>query len=106
MRLVGELDLVHRARVDAGLAALLATTAPTVVLDLSGLTFVDAHSLHAWRTAGESLARHGRELVVREPTPFIRRLLAETSVVDFVRVEPDPSSARPGLMVSTRRRDG
>ena len=88
VRMRGELDLLSRDRMDRVLEGLLAGTQREIVLDLSHLSFVDAHSVRSWSTAGESLHAGGRELVVRGAAPFIRRLLAITGVDQFVRVEP------------------
>jgi anti-sigma B factor antagonist len=95
MRLSGELDLSTRHRLDRLLEDLQAITGTTVILDLARLTFVDAHSLHAWREAAVALQEHGGELVLRNPRPLVRRLLDITEVVEVARIDPEfPPSAR------------
>ena len=46
-----------------------------VVLDLGGLTFIDAHSIGLIVGAVRSLREHGIDLVVRSPRPNVRHLL-------------------------------
>jgi anti-anti-sigma factor len=47
-----------------------------VLLDLSGLTFADVAGLRAFQTAASSLGLNGTQLVLADPQPRIRRLLA------------------------------
>lgn len=71
----GELDLataptVRRALVDAG------TPGPAdVVLDLSGVTFVDATGLAALLQAAEALRAAGGDLHLASPSRMLRRML-------------------------------
>ena len=71
----GELDLataaaVRQALVDAG------TPGPAdVVLDLSGVTFVDATGLAALLQAAEALRAAGGDLRLASPSRMLRRML-------------------------------
>jgi anti-sigma B factor antagonist len=92
IRVCGELDLSNRASMERAVEALVAGTQREIVLDVSQLRFVDAHGLRSWRTTAEVLHARGRQLVVRDPAPLIRRLLGVTGVDAFVRVEATRSS--------------
>jgi len=57
----GELDLTSAASLDAALAA---TTAGTVILDLGALAFVDSAGIRAIDQAHRRLADEGRRLLI------------------------------------------
>lgn len=92
LRLTGELD-PHTAPllqedIDAVRSATGEATPATVVLELSGLTFIDSSGLRVVISAQKSLAADGGRLVLRGPSETARRLLEITGLVDHIAVEP------------------
>jgi anti-anti-sigma factor len=79
-RFRGELDLAGRADLEEALQALLDGDAELVELDLTELTFLDASSLYRIVEFGERLRAQGRELVLNNPSPLVRRLLGFADV--------------------------
>ncbi len=93
-RLKGELDMATAG----DLSALLTTAADRldpVVLDLSGVSFMDSSGLRALLRAARS--DDCGPVVVKDPSPQVRRLL-EISIPDGapgLRVRSTPGSAPP-----------
>lgn len=79
LRLTGELDLASAETLRARLAPLLALdrTPPLMELlvDVGSLTFVDAAGLRALVDARRVLVRRSGRLVLRRPSPLVRRIL-------------------------------
>ena len=89
LALTGELD-PHTApllqeQIDAVRSSAGATT---VVLELSGLTFIDSSGLRVVISTQKALAADGGRLVLRGPSETARRLLEITGLVDHIAVEP------------------
>jgi anti-anti-sigma factor len=84
--LAGEADLAARPEFSAALDDALATDAPTVVLDVARLSYLESACLrtvlHAYRTADEQ----GRHLVMRNVRGIVRRVL-DVAGVTAVLVE-------------------
>ena len=75
VRAAGELDLataplLRRAIVSAGSPGPL-----DVVVDLSGVTFVDAAGLGALLDGSEAVRKGGGDLCLSSPSPMLRRML-------------------------------
>jgi anti-anti-sigma factor len=70
----GELDLSTVGRFEDAFDGVL--TDGDMVLDVSGLTFVDVAGLHALSRLGRALGTRGMHLVLREPCPGLRRLIS------------------------------
>ena len=95
--LEGELDLASGAE----LARAVASAPPRprrVVLDVAGLTFVDAAGLRALLRVEQELRAAGRELAVRGRSPALRRLLHLADAEDLFPPEspPGPAGCRSG----------
>jgi anti-sigma B factor antagonist len=86
VRLTGELDLVSA---DAVRSAVVHAGGPTVVVDLSGLEFIDSSGLSALLTARRQLTSTGHRLVLSGAKGAARRAF-EVSGLDDV-LEPGPS---------------
>jgi anti-anti-sigma factor len=71
---VGEMDAQNVAR----LLALLQSAGPRVVLDLRGVTFLDASGLGVLATCGHAARRAGGVVRLLGPSRQTRRLLALT----------------------------
>ncbi len=82
----GELDPhtapVLRDRIDQALAQ----DTTTLVLDVSGLRFIDSSGLRVIIGAHKDMAGRGGRLVLRSPTETTRRLLDITGLVDHLEI--------------------
>jgi anti-anti-sigma factor len=92
LAIVGEIDLVTApafgAAIDRGIQH-----AGKVVLDFSGVTFMDSSGLNALVTS----AGHGREddsVIIRNAPLSIHRLLAITGLDEVIRIEGEPIDTR------------
>ena len=71
--------MVLRGEVDLSSANVLRTTllsegAPTVIVDLSGVSFIDVLGVGVLLSAHQSLQRRGGQVVLRHPAPQPRRV--------------------------------
>lgn len=71
----GELDVIDAEAVSVALAAAVAGT-PRVVIDLSGLGFIDCSALGALSRARAQARRAGGDLLVAAPGALVRRVIA------------------------------
>lgn len=90
--LVGELDLSTVAKVQEELRRVEESAPPTVVLDLSRLTFLDSTGLRCIVTADERARDAGRRLVVvRGPDP-VQRVFAITRLEERLDMVDDAAT--------------
>ncbi len=93
----GELDLASTAGLTAELAALVPNTALGVVLDLSGLTYLDSAGVGMIFSLGRQLRTRQQTLGIVVPeTARIRRVLAVASVASAADIYPDLEAALAG----------
>lgn len=86
--LVGELDPATAPQLDEEIERLLANGGvERLVLDLSGLTFLDSSGLRLFVTAREALNSQGGELALRGPSANTQRLLDITGLGEIIAVE-------------------
>jgi anti-sigma B factor antagonist len=85
--LSGELDMATSEAAAACLAALV-ETAGDIVVDLSGLQFIDSTGLSALLTACRESEDRGRTLTLRRPARTVRRVLTMTGLDRVFRIEP------------------
>ncbi|QXC61525.1 STAS domain-containing protein [Aquihabitans sp. G128] len=86
--LVGELDPATAPQLEEAIDGLLGDgTVDRVVLDLTGLTFLDSSGLRVFVTARQSLADRGGELALRGPSANTQRLLDITGLGELISVE-------------------
>ncbi len=79
----GEVDMDTAGQlVDA-----IGDVAGNAVVDLSGVTFMDSTGIHSLVRAHEALRERGDDLILRNPSPSVRRVLELTSVIDLFTVE-------------------
>jgi anti-anti-sigma factor len=88
LRLRGELDRLTVDEVDRTVRELAAATTSSLVLDLRDLEFIDSAGLRSLSRAHSLLAASGRTLVVRAPTPSVRRLIELVGLLDILTIEP------------------
>ena len=72
---VGELDIASAGKLERELAAAAAGDAATIVLDLSGLTFIDSTGLRIVLDFNERCGGQGGRLAIVAGTPAVDRLL-------------------------------
>jgi anti-sigma B factor antagonist len=80
VRLDGELDLETSQEVDRQLAAIDAGRLKRLVIDLSGVTFMDSRGLSSIVRAHQSAQENGYALVLRRGSNQVQRLFALTGV--------------------------
>ena len=92
--LMGELDLSTVAMVQEELRKVEADAPPTVVVDLSRLTFLDSTGLRCIVTADERARDEGRRVViVRGPDP-VQRVFAITRLEERLEMVDDAAAVR------------
>jgi anti-sigma B factor antagonist len=84
----GELDLAGEDRLRSRLRAVLADRPQTLVLELSGLEFLDCTGLSVMMWTRNHLHQRGAALQIRNPRPAVRRVLALGALT---RHMPDPT---------------
>jgi anti-sigma B factor antagonist len=75
VRVVGELDLVTAPVLDRHLAGAVSRERPRVVVDLSGVTFVDVRGLNPLVVADAAARELGSAVVLRGARDQVHRLL-------------------------------
>lgn len=92
--LVGELDLSTVAKVQDELRRIEAGSPPTLVVDLSKLTFLDSTGLRCIVTADERAREEGRRMViVRGPDP-VQRVFSITRLEERLEMVDDAGTLR------------
>ena len=92
--LVGELDLSTVTKVQEELRKIESTAPPTLVMDLSKLTFLDSTGLRCIITADERAREEGRRVViVRGPDP-VQRVFAITRLEERLEMVDDAATVR------------
>lgn len=96
IRVRGDQDVANVSMLSDALARATGLDAATVVVDLSGVTFMDASALGAIVRARQVLESRSRSLVVRCPSPSARRLLDLCGIHDPTDADPtDADGATP-----------
>ena len=78
--LSGELDAGTAGRLRSLLNELLLAGKSNLVLDLSGLTFIDSAGLAALLSAAKGTRRGGGRLLLSGPAPTVRKVMALTGI--------------------------
>jgi anti-sigma B factor antagonist len=94
--LKGELDLSTVAKVEEELRRVEASDATLLVLDLSGLTFLDSTGLRAVITADERARAQGRRFVIIKGPDAVQRVFAITRLEERLEMVDDGSSLSDG----------
>ena len=87
LRLEGELDTATARELRAALATAMATDATAVVLDLSGLSFIDSTGIAVFLAACHQAESHGRSFTLRHPGRMVLKVLHLTGVDRLLAVE-------------------
>lgn len=89
VRVVGEVDIITAPALRRRLDTAISARRPTVVLDLSETTLLDARGVGVIVAARKDAAAHGGQLVIRRPPPLVRRVLELADQVDRLVIEDD-----------------
>jgi anti-sigma B factor antagonist len=109
--LAGELDVTEAASVAAGLTALSAR-GRAVIVDLTGLEYIDASGVAALALVRQHTRIAGGDLLLAAPQRRILRVLTMTGLIDVFSVHPcvadaiavaerSRAAARPALLPAT-----
>ena len=80
LRLKGELDASNRDQLHSTISSALRSHPPLLVVDLSGLGFMDCAGLSVLVWAHKRLAGCGHQLVITGAEPVVQRLLHLTGL--------------------------
>jgi len=89
--LVGELDMDSAPVLGAMLDDVITAGPPEVVLEMSGLGFLDSTGLGVLIRAHKRMSAGGRRLVLRSPGPEPLKVLEITGLMAYLNVEPAAS---------------
>jgi anti-sigma B factor antagonist len=78
--LAGDLDLASVSVLQSALDDALATRTRRVVVDASGLSYLDSSGINCLMRAADSAKRAGARVVVRNPAGIVATVLAITGV--------------------------
>jgi anti-anti-sigma factor len=84
----GELDMETAGRLRDAIEPHLGP-AQTIVLELSGVSFMDSSSLHVLEHARGTLTEDGGSLILRNPSTAARRLLTAAEAQDLLDEDQD-----------------
>lgn len=97
LRVTGELDATVSGRVRVQLTAVIESGAPTVIVDLSEVSFCDSSGLSTLVHAHSSAEATGTKLVIVTRQRALLRPIALLGLDNLLKVEPDLESARAAL---------
>lgn len=99
----GELDVVYAARVAARLSV-IASRECEIIVDLSGLEFMDSSGLAALVRARKDARHAGNDLLLAAPQQQVLRLLTVTRLTDafsvYARVDDAASRSAPSSAIA------
>ncbi|MFL5841235.1 MAG: STAS domain-containing protein [Thermoleophilaceae bacterium] len=96
MVLAGEFDLAALPQFEDAIAAVEAGRPAAIVVDLSGLSFMDSSGLRALVTADERAHAAGRRLAIVPGPPPVRRVFEITQLDSKLDLVEDASAVSPG----------
>lgn len=89
----GEVDIATAPELAAGLEGVVRASPRAVVVDLSGVSFMDSSGVNRLVSAARTLMADGARVVLAVPGPLLRRVFDVTRVADVVPVEPSLEAA-------------
>jgi anti-sigma B factor antagonist len=96
VELVGEADVTNSDTLRDVLEAEVAKQPPTLIIDLSGLRFMDSSALHVILRANRSMDRQGGVLALASPTQPVAKMLRLTAADQLVPVYASVADASAG----------
>ena len=97
----GEHDRATRAAVSTAIGARVTLGRGDLVIDLSGVTFMDASTVGVIVDARTALRHRGRDLVLRQPSSCARRLIELCGLADLLERPRDPRAPAQGDALSS-----
>jgi anti-sigma B factor antagonist len=94
--LVGEADVTNAAALRDALAAEVAKRPQTLIIDLSGLRFMDSSALHVILKANRTMDREGGVLALASPREPVARMLQLTAADQLLPVYATVGEATAG----------
>jgi anti-sigma B factor antagonist len=101
----GEVDCATAPRLASTLADMTEQGRLNLVVDLSGVYFMDSTGLAVLAVAHKRLVQAGGGLVLAGPTPAVRRSLEITGLDQMMQVTDALPKVSSALLESTRARD-
>jgi anti-sigma B factor antagonist len=98
----GEIDIATAPRMIAALNAALAEIATPLIVDLSGVVFMDSTGLALLINARRRVVRRGQGFAIVCPHGPVARVFEIADMVESLRVFPDRESARVAATTATR----
>jgi anti-anti-sigma factor len=87
-RIEGEIDIANSPELGARLVRMIANTAPGLVVDLSGTSYVDSAALQLLLDLNDRLGMRGQQLrIVVPPEALIRRLFELTHINEAIPMD-------------------
>jgi len=96
VELVGEADVTNSDALRDVLDAEVAKEPRTLIIDLSGLRFMDSSALHALLRVNRSLDRQGGVLALVSPQPAVAKILRLTTADRLIPVFGSVAEAAEG----------
>jgi anti-anti-sigma factor len=88
MAIVGEIDAASVGLLRFRLAEISPDVKADLIVDMSRVTFLDSTGLSFLITAHTKLRSQGARLVVRSPTPQVKRLFEITALTSVLTIKP------------------
>ncbi|HLW48513.1 MAG TPA: STAS domain-containing protein [bacterium] len=94
VQLSGDVDLVAGPRIQEQLASIVSNAALGLVLDLSGVRYIDSAGVRLLFQMGRRLEQNRQQLRLVVPQRgLVRRVLAFTSLESYIRIHPSADAA-------------
>jgi anti-sigma B factor antagonist len=90
---VGEVDHLSAEELRQVALGALQNGASSLVLDCSELSFIDSSGLTVLIEAQQAAAAQAGTVTVRDPSPFMLRLVETTRLDEVVIIEPPPGAS-------------
>jgi anti-sigma B factor antagonist len=94
VKLVGEADTTNRQALAEVLAAETGKKPPRLLLDISGLAFIDSAALHEIIRAHRALRSEGCQMALVSPTHSVTRILQLSGIDQVIPVQASDEEAR------------
>ena len=89
----GELDLADAPAVSSLLVAAVAACGPSIIVDLTGLEFIDCCGLRVLLRVLKDTRRNGGDIYLAGPQQRVRKVLRVTGLIDVFPVYPSVAEA-------------
>lgn len=97
LSLEGDIDLYHSATVKEHLAELVDRKANRILVDLSGVTYIDSSGLATLIEALQKVMAYGGKMALFAATATVQHIFEVARLDQVFRLFPDEASARSSL---------